>query len=58
MNRKIDWIWWGVAAHLLQMVDAYVDAHLATFEADFGPSDAGAGPAEGPRLTLAVRTHF
>jgi len=70
LNRKINWIWWGVAAHMLNMIDAYVDAHLATFEADFGPPDEGArleaGPRlgagtrldAGPRLTLAVRTRF
>lgn len=58
LNRKINWIWWGVAAHLLNVVDAYVDAHLSTFEADFGPPDDGALLEEGPRLTLAVRTRF
>ncbi|MBI4364158.1 MAG: hypothetical protein HY568_01890 [Candidatus Latescibacteria bacterium] len=58
LNRKVNWIWWGVAAHMLNMIDAYVDAHLATFEADFGPPDAAA-PGEGePRLTLAVRARF
>ena len=58
LNRKINWIWWGVAAHMLNMVDAYVDAHLATFEADFGPREEGALPERGPRLTFAVRTRF
>ena len=57
-NRKINWIWWGVAAHLLSTVDAFVDAHLATFEADFGPSEAVRDPGERPRITLAVRTRF
>ena len=58
MNQKINWIWWGVAAHLLQMVDAYVDAHLSTFEADFGPTDAESGAGTEPRLTIALRTRF
>jgi len=53
-NKKINWIWWGIAAHLLSTVDAYVDAHLGTFEADFGSSE----PGEKPRLTLALRTRF
>jgi len=62
-NQKITWIWWGVAAHLLQMTDAYVDAHLANFEADFGPPEGPpeTGPgasAESPRFTLALRTRF
>lgn len=57
-NRKINWIWWGLAAHLVNMVDAYVDAHLASFEADFGPPESALDLGEGPRLTLAVRTRF
>ena len=57
-NKKINWIWWGIAAHLLSTVDAYVDAHLATFEADFGSSETVRDPGEKPRLTLAVRTRF
>ena len=57
-NRKITWIWWGLAAHLLSMVDAYVDAHLATFDADFGPPASARDFGEKPRLTLAIRTRF
>jgi len=57
-NRKINWIWWGLAAHLVSMVDAYVDAHLASFEADFGPPESAVDLGERPRLTLAFRTRF
>jgi len=57
-NRKISWIWWGIAAHLLSMADAYVDAHLATFDADFGPPQSVLDPGEKPRLTLAIRSRF
>ncbi len=57
-NRKITWIWWGVAGHLLTMVDAYVDAHLASFEADFGPPQSAVDLGESPRLTLELRTRF
>jgi hypothetical protein len=57
-NRKINWIWWGLAAHLLSMMDAYVDAHLATFDADFGPPQSTRDFGEKPRLTLAIRTRF
>ena len=57
-NRKINWIWWGLAAHLLSMADAYVDAHLATFDADFGPPETAVDLGEKPRLTLAIRTRF
>ena len=56
-NRKISWIWWGVAAHLLSMADAYVDAHLSTFEDDFGPPEA-VGPRGGPEIRLAYRVRF
>jgi hypothetical protein len=57
-NKKINWIWWGIAAHLLSMMDAYVDAHLATFDADFGPPQTAVDLGEKPRLTLAIRTRF
>lgn len=57
-NRKINWIWWGIAAHLLSMMDAYVDAHLATFDADFGPPETAVDLGEKPRLTVALRTRF
>ncbi len=58
-NKKINWIWWGIAAHLLSMMDAYVDAHLATFDADFGPPESAVELApEKPRLTLACRVRF
>lgn len=39
-NLKVNYIWWAIAAHLLQMADAYVDAHLAGFDAGFAPEDA------------------
>jgi hypothetical protein len=55
----VNWVWWGAAAHLLTAVDAYVDAHLATFEADFGPPESVAPEdPEAPRLTLALRARF
>ena len=61
-NRKISWIWWGVAAHLLSMADAYVDAHLSTFEADLGREErSGSGPPDpyaDPSLSLALRVRF
>ncbi len=57
-NRKINWIWWGVAAHLLSMVDAYVDAHLSSFETDFGPPEKELGAGGSPRLMLAFRVRF
>jgi hypothetical protein len=57
-NKKINWIWWGIAAHLLSMMDAYVDAHLATFDADFGPPQSAVNLGEKPRFTLAFRTRF
>jgi hypothetical protein len=39
-NLKVDYIWWAIAVHLLQMADAYVDAHLSSFDADFIPEDS------------------
>jgi hypothetical protein len=57
-NRKINWIWWGMAAHLLSMMDAYVDAHLASFDAEFGPPESARDLGEKPRITLVIRTRF
>ncbi len=57
-NTKINFIWWSMAAHALNMVDAYVAANLTTFDADFGPPDAGVSLENGPRLTLALRVRF
>jgi hypothetical protein len=59
-NRKIDWIWWTAAAHLLQMADAYVDAHFINFDAEFGPDDdrIAAGSRAAPRLRLALQVKF
>jgi hypothetical protein len=57
-NRKISYIWFAVAAHLLSMMDAYVDAHLASFDADFGPPESARDVGEGSRFTLAYRTRF
>ncbi|MGE5175982.1 MAG: DUF5683 domain-containing protein [Hyphomicrobiales bacterium] len=56
-NRKISWIWWGVAAHLLSMADAYVDAHLSTFNRDFEFREAGRR-AGAPELRLGYRVRF
>lgn len=56
-NRKISWIWWGVAAHLLSMADAYVDAHLSTFDRDLGPR-ADRGDAAEPEIRLGYRVRF
>jgi len=57
-NRKISYIWFGIAAHLLSMADAYVDAHLASFDADFGPPETAVDVGEAPRVTLAYRARF
>jgi hypothetical protein len=57
-NRKISYIWFGVAAHLLSMMDAYVDAHLASFDADFGPPESAVDVGERARLTVAYRARF
>jgi len=58
-NRKLSWIWFGIAAHLLSMMDAYVDAHLSSFDADFGPPQSAVTPAQREsRLTLAYRIRF
>ena len=65
-NLKVNYIWWAIAVHLLQMADAYVDAHLATFDADFGQDATehaeGSPPDPGrsalPSVRVAVHVHF
>ncbi len=56
-NRKVDWIWWTAAGHLLQMADAYVDAHFIHFDAEFGP-DERSGSRDGPRMILSLNVRF
>jgi hypothetical protein len=59
-NRKISWIWWTLAAHLLSMADAYVDAHLSTFDSDFGRQESllPARPGGRPTIAIAYRVRF
>ncbi len=57
-NRKTDWIWWTAAAHLLQMADAYVDAHFLNFDAEFGPADERSDSRGARRVTLSLRIRF
>ena len=38
--RKKDYLWWGAVATLLSLGDAYVDAHLRRFDAEFRPEDS------------------
>ena len=65
-NLKVNYVWWGIAVHLLQMADAYVDAHLASFDTDFGPEEAPRDTAAGSgldtkgeaRLAVAVHVRF
>ena len=57
-NRKIDWIWWTAAAHLLQMADAYVDAHFINFDTEFGPDDRRSDTRGGLRLRLSLNARF
>jgi len=59
-NRKISWIWWGLATHLISMADAYVDAHLSTFDSDFGKQESllPSRPKDHLAIALAYRVHF
>jgi len=58
MNLKVTYIWWGAIVYLLQIADAYVDANLSTFDAEFGPDEADGGAKGSPRVSLALRTRF
>jgi len=39
-SRKRDYVWWGAFTLLLSMGDAYVDAHLKGFDAEFKVEDS------------------
>lgn len=39
-SRKKDYVWWGSFALLLSLGDAYVDAHLKGFDAEFKTQDS------------------
>ena len=60
MNLKVNYLWWAAVVHLLQMADAYVDAQLSHFEADFEPDEAAlpGEPSRGLAARLAFRAHF
>jgi hypothetical protein len=60
---KVNYIWWTVAVHLLQMADAYVDAHLRDFSADLGPLPGpglarAAASRPDPGVAVALRVRF
>jgi Family of unknown function (DUF5683) len=57
-NLKVNYIWWAVAVHLLQMADAYVDAHLADFSAEVAPGVTFPGAGRPPGLAVSVRLRF
>ena len=57
-NLKVNYIWWAVTVHLLQMADAYVDAHLASFDTDFGPDEAGLETGSGAGLDRTGEARF
>jgi hypothetical protein len=59
MNLKVNYLWWAAVVHLLQMADAYVDAQLSHFEADFEPDKAALpGEPSDTQVRLAFRTAF
>ena len=56
-SHRRDFTWWSVFAGLLSMGDAYVDAQLGNFDAEFEPQGTGAlgGPDSGWRASVALR---
>ena len=49
-SRKRDYVWWGAFTLLLSMGDAYVDAHLKGFDAEFKVEDSA--------MMLSVGVHW
>jgi hypothetical protein len=56
-SHRRDFTWWSVFAGLLSMGDAYVDAQLGDFDAEFQPQGAEAlgGPDPGWRAAVMLR---
>jgi hypothetical protein len=56
-SHRRDFTWWSVFAGLLSMGDAYVDAQLGNFDAEFEPQGTGAlgGPDPGWRAAVTLR---
>lgn len=66
-DRRATWAWIAGAAVALAMLDAYVDAHLLQFDADFGPDpklfddgEPAGGRSSGgaPDLRVGLRLTF
>ena len=53
LDNKSKFIWYFVAAHLLNMLDAYIDAHLWDF--DTGPDLSSVHPGEEAVLLFGIR---
>ena len=47
-ERQETFTWWAAGLVLLSLADAYVDAHLYTFEDEFGEPEGGGGKQGGP----------
>jgi hypothetical protein len=56
-SHRRDFTWWSVFAGLLSMGDAYVDAQLGNFDAEFQPqgTEALGGPDPGWRAAVTLR---
>jgi hypothetical protein len=50
VSRKRDYVWWGAFTVLLSLGDAYVDAHLKGFDAEFKLEDSAMKLSVGVRL--------
>ena len=67
-SQRSNWAWLVGTGIALSMLDAYVDAHLLQFDADFGPEpklhDEDDAPATGrvggggSDLRVGLRLHF
>jgi hypothetical protein len=53
-SHRRDFTWWSVFAGLLSVGDAYVDAQLGNFDAEFKPQDTAGRVDDGPGWRAAV----
>lgn len=54
-SHRRDFTWWSAFAAVLSMGDAYVDAQLGPFDAEFEPQDRDAARPAGIRAGLRLR---
>jgi len=54
-NQRDDFLWYSIIVYVLNLVDAYVDAHLFDFDVSEDKADRGSGNGKSYRLGLRLK---